>query len=520
MGRVVLGRTEIGGTKVPSGKERRICRSETPAPFGSGHRASLGRSADSPAESTADASAIASTSSANHHIGPSLAILRALPEPVYMTDSDGRLTFFNDAVARLWNRHPEIGSDGFSWAWTLFWPDGRPMAYAESPMAAALKEKRVNRGREVLIKRPNGERVTVLAFPTPLFDHAGNLTGAVNMLIDVTDRSSAHGAAQRFAAIVQSSDDAIFAKSLNGTITSWNRGAERLFGYSAEEIVGKPVAALIPPDRHDEEPNILSRIKAGDAIDHYETIRRRKDGTLVEISLSVSPIRNPEGRVVGASKIARDITERRRAEEQQHLLIKEMDHRVKNLFSLASSIVSLSKRSVGSADELAGVVLARLGALAQAHALTIPTTSTSASRAEQATTLHTLIRTLLAAYDENHVAVSRFQISGPDVEVCGGAVTGFALVFHEFATNAAKYGALSVPNGRLVIECETAGEQLTITWSERGGPPVAPPADGDGFGTLLTRGTVRGQLGGEISREWKPEGLVITLSVDGNRLNG
>ena len=119
----------------------------------------------------------------------------------------------------------------------------------------------------------------------------------------------------------KSSDDAILAKDLNGTIISWNSGAERLFGYTADEAIGNPVTMLIPPDRADEKPTNPARIRNGERIDHYETIRRRKDGSLIDISLSVSPIRGGDGEVIGASKIARDITARRRAEEQQLLLI-------------------------------------------------------------------------------------------------------------------------------------------------------------------------------------------------------
>jgi PAS domain S-box-containing protein len=121
-------------------------------------------------------------------------------------------------------------------------------------------------------------------------------------------------ASQWLAAIVESSDDAIISKDLNGIITSWNQAAERLFGYTAEEAIGKPVTLLIPPERHDEESSILASIKRGQRIEHYETIRRRKDGGLLDISLTVSPIRNDAGTIVGASKIARDITRRKRIE--------------------------------------------------------------------------------------------------------------------------------------------------------------------------------------------------------------
>ncbi len=340
------------------------------------------------------------------------------------------------------------------------------------------------------------------------------------MLVDIVDRMMVDEAAQRYAAIVQSSDDAILAKDLNGTIVSWNAGAQRLFGYTAEEAIGRPIVMLIPKDREDEEPEILSRIRRGERIDHYETIRRRKDGSLVEISISVSPIRGRDGRVIGASKIARDITERRRAEEQQQLLIREMDHRVKNLFTLAGSLVSLSARSAPTASDLASAVSSRLSALSQAHSLTVPRISGATGRIEQATTLHSLIRTIIAPYEGGHDdGPSRALVSGPDIEISGTAVTSFALLLHEFATNAAKYGALSTSGGRIHVSCAEVGEEFMLVWTERGGPRVEQQHDGDGFGSLLARATVQSQLGGKISRDWKPEGLVIRLAVATDRLN-
>lgn len=141
------------------------------------------------------------------------------------------------------------------------------------------------------------------------------------------DRLLDERAAHHYAAIVELSQDAILSKDLDGVITSWNRGAQRLFGYAAEEVVGRSVTILIPSDRENEEPMILQRIRRGERIEHYETVRRRKDGSLVDISLTVSPIRDPAGKVIGASKIARDITERRRAQEQRELLLREMNHR-------------------------------------------------------------------------------------------------------------------------------------------------------------------------------------------------
>ena len=145
---------------------------------------------------------------------------------------------------------------------------------------------------------------------------AQRLQDGVRATIDALSQSHA----QRLAAIVESSDDAIISKDLNGIIASWNRGAALIFGYEAEEVVGKSITILIPPERQDEEPDILARIKRGEPIQHYETVRRHKDGRRIEISLTVSPIMDGAGAVVGASKIARDITQRKRAEESQAAL--------------------------------------------------------------------------------------------------------------------------------------------------------------------------------------------------------
>ncbi len=131
----------------------------------------------------------------------------------------------------------------------------------------------------------------------------------------ITDLQSPELATYWLSSIIESADDAIISKSLDGIIMSWNRGAERIFGYTADEIIGKSVTILIPPDHIDEEPSILARIKAGERIEHYETVRARKDGSLVEISLTVSPIKTGGGTIIGASKIARDISERKRAEK-------------------------------------------------------------------------------------------------------------------------------------------------------------------------------------------------------------
>ncbi len=363
-------------------------------------------------------------------------MLEVLPVAVYTTDAEGRLTYFNRAAEKLSGRRPVLGTDQWCVTWKIFLPDGTPLPHDQCPMAIALKGRDVPIGIECIAERPDGTRFWFTPYPAVLRDAEGQITGGINLLVDITERKTAeleaaehfraivettpecvklvtadgilrfmnspglamvgassaddvtghsiydliaaehrdrfrefngricrgekgtlefdivglrgvrrhmetHAAPLRYfdgttvqlgitrditerkqaeraavllSAIVDSSDDAIVSKDLNGIITSWNQSAERLFGFTAAEAVGQPVTILIPFERLDEEPKILDRLRRGERVDHFETVRRRKDGELLDISLTISPVRNAQGVIVGASKIARDISERKRAE--------------------------------------------------------------------------------------------------------------------------------------------------------------------------------------------------------------
>ena len=199
-----------------------------------------------------------------------------------------------------------------------------------------------------------GHRRSVETHAAPLPQPDGsNLHLAITH--DITERKERERDRNLLSAIVDSSDDAIISKNLDGIITSWNTGAERMFGYSAEEAVGQSVTILVPPDRLQEEPDILSRLRRGERVDHFETIRRRKDGALRDISLTISPVRNEHGRIVGASKIARDITEHRRAEKAIH----DLNARLTFELSAMERIQRVSTRFVEAGDftELLGAIV-------------------------------------------------------------------------------------------------------------------------------------------------------------------
>jgi PAS domain S-box-containing protein len=250
-----------------------------------------------------------------------------VPVAVYTCDANGIIREYNRRAAELWGREP--GRDGekprFCGSYKIYYPDGRYMPHKECPMARLLRgEKLKAKDLEIIVERPDGERRHVIPAPRILTNSHGKITGAINSLFDITERKRAEAAAMRLAAVVQSSNDAVAAKTLNGIITDWNQSAERIFGYKPKEIIGKSILTLIPKGRQSEEQEILRRIGRGESLDHYETVRRRKDGKLIDVSLAISPIKGPKGEIVGVSKIARDITKQKQTErrlaEQARLL--------------------------------------------------------------------------------------------------------------------------------------------------------------------------------------------------------
>jgi PAS domain S-box-containing protein len=254
-------------------------------------------------------------------------MIDALPAAVYTTDAEGRLTHFNPAAVELFGRVPELGTDQWHVGWKLFRPDGTPLPHDECGMAVAIKEGRIVDWAEVIAERPDGKSVWFTPHPRLLRDAEGRIVGGINMLVDITERKQAERATGLLAAIVDSSDDAIISKSLDGVITSWNKTAERLFGYTAEEAVGQHISLIIPPGRREEETTILERLKQGERIEQFETTRVGKGGRELDIVLTISPVKDAEGRIIGASKVARDISERIQAERA----LRESEERLRTL---------------------------------------------------------------------------------------------------------------------------------------------------------------------------------------------
>ncbi|MCY7399082.1 MAG: PAS domain-containing protein [Sphingomonas bacterium] len=277
-------------------------------------------------------------------------------------------------------------------------------------------------------------------------------------------------------------------------------------------VVGKTIREAFPGEPQEWFDTFDTVVRTG------ESIRFERDlvtqGRVLE--LFAFRIDDEAQRRVGV--IFADISHRRKAEERQSLVLKELDHRVKNLFAIVGGVVTLSARSATTPQDMVGTIQGRLGALASAHVLIRATKS--GSGANQKSTLDALARTILSPYADAEVdgRAERIVFDGPELAIGGDAVTSLALVLHELATNAAKYGALSTPVGQVHIHWKVDDGNLRLTWTERGGPAVRGPPEREGFGSLLARRSVNGQLGGDLALAWNPEGLTVHLSALTERL--
>lgn len=337
------------------------------------------------------------------------------------------------------------------------------------------------------------------------------------MLLDLTDRKRGEDAVQHLSAIVESSFDAIVSKDLEGIIKSWNKAAERLFGYTPSEAVGCHVSMLIPPDHQDEEPRILKRIRSGERIESYETIRLRKGGEQVPVSLTISPVRNAAGRIVGASKIARDITAAKESEHRIRMLMREVNHRVKNQYSVILSMIRETNKRSGSPDLFEKQVRERIMALSRSHDLLVSADWKGAK-----------ISDLLLDQAKPFGRDDAITMAGPPITLSPNAVQYLGIAFHELCTNSAKYGVLSGYQGIIAVTWDVAVHQgiqtFKLVWVEQDGPQVKAITK-NGFGSVVLNRVAPQALNGTGELKHGSNDIVWTLEapiafVEASRFDG
>lgn len=304
-------------------------------------------------------------------------------------------------------------------------------------------------------------------------------------------------AAFRLAAIVESSFDAIVSKDLNSVVQTWNPAAQRLFGYSAEEMIGTSITILIPDNLVSEEAEIIGRIRRGERLESFETIRRRKDGSLVEVSLTVSPILGANGEIIGASKIARDISASKENERRIAMLMREVNHRVKNQFAVILSMVRETAKRTRNPQELEKEVRDRIMALARSQDLLVNNEWVGAG-------LFELIEDQMQSFGQRE----NIALSGPLIMLEPNAVQNLGMALHELGTNSVKHGALSDSEGRVEIawriEQDAVVPEFHLVWREDSTAIRATTVDDAvhrGFGSVVLGRVTPESLGGSATLE-------------------
>ncbi|MBL7210455.1 MAG: PAS domain S-box protein [Candidatus Omnitrophica bacterium] len=267
--------------------------------------------------------------------------LASIGDGVITTDNQGRITFMNQIAQNLtgWNEEEAIKLP-LEKVFSILNEDSGKVI--ENPVARVLREKKIILlGNHTILITKNGNRLPIDDSAAPIKDKEGNIIGVVLIFRDVTSRRKNEEEMRRLASIVESSDDAIIGKVLDGTLVSWNRGAERLYGYSAKEAIGKNIKFLLPADRKDEFNDIIERIKKGERIERFETVRVKKDGGQIDVSLTISPIYNSIGKVIGASAIARDISAAKSLSRLKDEFISTVSHELRTPLSITKEGISI-----------------------------------------------------------------------------------------------------------------------------------------------------------------------------------
>jgi two-component system CheB/CheR fusion protein len=450
-------------------------------------------------------------------------LIDSVADGVYCIDRECVLTLCNAAFLRMLGFANEGDIIGVKIHELIHHslPDGSTYLRSKNPICQTPQTGEPAHRDDEVFFRTDGTSFPVEYWSRPIM-RGGELEGAVCTFVDISSRLEAQSALRkseaRFRVAVDAVNGIVWTNNSVGEMSGEQPGWAALTGQTLAEYEGFGWLNAVHPDDAQATLDAWNTSVAATIPFKVEHRVRQNDGNWRHFSVSAEPLFDGEHRIIEWVGVHTDTEDQRRHEEQRELILKEMDHRVKNLFAIVGGVVTLSARSAATPNEMAQIVQGRLSALASAHVLI--RMSKPGSVVHQDSTMNTLAHAILGPYIEPSYAENktRIVIEGPEVPISGDAVTSVALVLHELATNAAKYGALSTAMGRVHISWLVEEGKFSLSWQERGGPPINSAPDREGFGSVLARSSINGQLNGRLVLDWAREGLTAQILVATERL--
>jgi PAS domain S-box-containing protein len=438
----------------------------------------------------------------------------ALLAAIVTSSSDAILSKTLNGTITSWNRAAEVlfgYSEGEMLGKSIRDVIPHELQSEEDAILAKIGAGQLIENYQTVRIHKSGKPIEVSVTISPVRDQTGKIIGASKIARDISERMQIERELALLAAIIASTADGVLSMDLNGTITSMNAAAERLFGYKAAELIGRSVRSLIPADQQDAEARVLKRAALGESIPTYEAVRFNKAGVRLEVAITNSPICNKQGIVIGTSKIIRDVAEKKRAERSVQELLHEVNHRSKNMLAIVQSIATQAASKHPA--EFLELFTMRLRSLAASQDLLVKSEWRSVA-------FNDVLRAQLGLFSE--LFGERIKVQGPHLQLAAQPAQSLGMALHELTTNAIKFGALSNNLGSVTVtwglRANESGQTIfELTWAEQGGPEVEPPVR-RGFGATVIEAIPKYELQASVIVDRAQSGLQWRLSCNAERV--